>query len=221
MSAIQQILAATGGATIVSPISLIAHTKVGGDGVATPAINTTGATLIVVVTGRYAGGGVITSVTDSKGNTYVALTDYVIGGGDGVQVYYCKNPIVGAGHTVTVNAPSTFPSISVAAFNLTDTTANADQENGATNVSSATLATGSVTPSTDNQLIVAGVAHDQASQTINAGFTIADSIAYSPGTYIGSGIAYLVQTTATAVNPTWNASVAGNICAAIATFKHS
>jgi hypothetical protein len=136
-------------------------------------------------------------------------------------MFYCKNPTVGTGHTFTANSPAGYPSCSVAAFNNTDTTANADQENGATSASAATLATGSVTPSVDNELIVAGVAHDQASQTINSGFTIAANQPYLASNHIGSALAYLVQTTAAPVNATWDTTLSGNICAAIATFKHS
>lgn len=204
---------------IVSPITAIAHTSAGsGDtsAVTSPAIDTTGATLLVVVTARF---GSTMSVTDSKGNTYTALTDYL--SGDAVQIHYCKNPTVGSGHTFTGTTAAGYPSISVGAFNNTDTTANADQSNGATSASASTLATGSVTPSTDNQLLVAGVAHDKAAQSINGGFTVLDSKAYSASNYIGSALAYLVQTTATAANPTWDTTTAGNICAAIATFKHS
>jgi hypothetical protein len=211
---------AGGGA--VTPISLVVSTKVAAVGapspVTTPAVDTTGATILIAHVGSYDPGGAVT-VTDSKGNTWSPLTAHA--NGDRSQFFYAENPVVGSGHTFSISTTGQYSGVIVGAFDQVATASSFDQQNGANSASAATIATGSVTPSTNNQLIVAGVASDQASATINAGFTIIDTIAYNPGNAIGSCFAYLVQTTAAAVNPTWTPSGTGAVGASIATFKHS
>jgi hypothetical protein len=136
-------------------------------------------------------------------------------------LFYCKNPSVGAGHTFTWagSGGKAFSSLRVAGFNNTNTAANADQTNGATSGGAASLATGSVTPSTNDQLVIAACAHEKASATINSGFTEIDDVAYVGGAAIGGMMAYKVQTTAAAVNPTFTIPSSGAIAVAIATFK--
>jgi hypothetical protein len=51
--------------------------------------------------------------------------------------------------------------------------------------------------------------------TIDTGFTISDQVAHSPGNYYGSGLGYLVQGSAGAINPTWTISGAATAAGAV------
>jgi len=215
------------GGGVVTPIALLASTKVGylvGDvgGTTTPAIDTTGATLLIAVVSNLAGSAAA-SLSDSKGNTWVSLTAQATATVRS-QIFYVKNPTVGSGHTFTVSGLGTgSPGMCVAAFNNTDTTANADQQNGATSASASVLATGNVTPTSNNQLIITALAGLKPSATINGGFTIVDGLPFrndGVGVNIQVVLAYLVQDASTSANPSWDTSTAGSIAATIATFKH-
>ncbi len=214
-------------------IALVTHTgqaSSGGGAVTTSAMNTTGANFLVAAVGGFNGTNPIGSVTDSKGNTWNALTAHVNSGTNTVpsQIFYTINPTVGSGHTVTVGAANTFPSICVAAFSGVDTTSPFDTvagegsaDNGGSG--SATLAVSSITPNQVNSLVIAAVAYisgDVAS--IDSGFTLLDDIPVSGGNCQGSAMAYLVQTSAAAAAPTFtNLTVADRGCGGSAAFKPS
>lgn len=191
-------------------------------GTTSGAIDTTGANLLVAVVSDYKATAA-PAFTDSKGNTWTGLTaqqnSSQLSRG---RIYYAVNPVVGSGHTFTYAATSIFASIYVAAFSGADTASPFDQENGAQNDGAASLATGSVTPSEANELVVAGFgATDGGPFGINGGFTITDQLAYSGGNYFGGALAYLIQTSAAAANPTWTPAANAPMVAVIATFKAS
>jgi hypothetical protein len=109
------------------------------------------------------------------------------------------------------------------AFSGIDTTQNADQENGATAGSGTTISTGSVTPSTNGQLLIAGLGNDSpfaGDASINGGFSVIDQDALVGGTNYGGACAYLIQGAAAAANPAWTwGNSTGLSAATIATFK--
>lgn len=162
----------------------------------TDAIDTTGADLLVVHVGHGTGGD--GTITDSKSNTWTALTTQ---GGEST-LWYCLNPTVGTGHTFTVTGGS-FPSISVAAFSGECTY---DQESGGTDNQP-----GAITPAANGALLISGFAHQQTSfgvVAVNSGFAIAAEFTYSAGGRIGSALAYFEQATAASIQPTWSNGVA-------------
>ena len=109
----------------------------------------------------------------------------------------------------------------VAAFSGAAAASALDQQNGAVGTGTS-LATGSVTPSEDNELVVSGVSiADGSSGTyaVDSGLTITDQILASAGNFEGGGLAYIIQTSAGAVNPTWSWTGSVNSAAVIATFK--
>jgi hypothetical protein len=127
---------------------------------------------------------------------------------------------VGSGHTFAANGVTSYHSIAVAAFNHTDTTANAQNETGAGNASATTQQPGSLTPPTANSLVVTALemVASSGAATINSGFTVLESTTDADSFAVA--LAYLVQTSASAVNPTWTApGAADRIAAAIASFK--
>lgn len=195
----------------------------------TPSIDTTGADLIVVAVTWYAGGSPPgLALTDSKSNTWSALTTYDdISVTEHVKFYYCVSPSVGSGHTFSFNANTVdvFSSICVTAWSGAFTSGSPyDQLNGAgSNGSGSTMQSGSITPTEDNTLVVAAVAFDDNSSgavSLDGGFTIRNSQPFVTGHSLACSIATLVQTSAAAANPTWNiTNSAATREATIASFK--
>lgn len=105
-------------------LSHVASTGAQGAGpvasITTPAIDTTGADLLVVTYTRFFDvGPAATPITDSKGNTWVASTAELgdPGGLGFVRQFHAANPIVGTGHTFTFTlAAAGFPSVAASAF---------------------------------------------------------------------------------------------------------
>lgn len=193
--------------------AIVAHTVAGspnGANVTTSAINTTGADLIVIAVATF--GGLI-DPSDNKSNTYTALTGQGGGGGYGVQLFYLHAPTVGSGHTFSVSA-SSFQAICVIA--LSGSAASPfDQESG----SAGSVQPGSITPAEDNEILITCLTtSDAGAQTIDGGFTTDGTYqAGSTGNNVGLAVAYLIQTTATAKNPSWDPANGPRV--AMATFK--
>lgn len=189
----------------------------------TGAANTVGANLIVIVTASIFGEA---TLSDSEGNTWTGLTVQDNGGFYFNRIHYCFNPTTDAAQTFTYAAASFFPSLCVQAWSGA-ATSPFDQQNGVNTGSivggGAGVQTGSVTPSTDNQLIIAGLRYSATITlpAINLGFTLDGNEPPIGSTNDGCAMAYQVQTTATARNPEWTdaANNSNNICAVIATFK--
>lgn len=197
-------------------IASVAVASPGGTPATTSAIDTTGANLIVISVGD---GGTSTP-TDSKGNTWTGLTVRNVGGDLRGRLYYSYAPTVGTGHTFTV--PNSYGAIAVAAFSGA-VASPFDVENGAADTDGGgTTQPGSVTPSENSEIVITGLGLGGSANTlsINGGFTIAASVDGIHGTQYGAAIAYLIQTTAAAANPTWSYSGGSTaICATIASFK--
>lgn len=190
-----------------------AHSAAGGD-ITTTSIDTTGATLLVAAVSA-----TTPSVSDSKGNTWATAI-----AGTGVPtttMFYVKNPTVGTGHTFT--GSGTVPAICVFAYSGTDTTADVDQSSAGANTSQATAQPGSVTPTVNNEVIVTafGDFSNIPNYSVDSGFTIQEHQNYTAGAAFGIAMADLIQTTATAENPTWTPGSTGTCTAIIATFKAS
>lgn len=192
-------------------ISLLSHTG-SGDGTTTPAIDTTGATLLVCSTSTDSS----PAPTDNMGNTWVLAVKSGNGGSfnNSNAIYYVENPTTSASHTFTPQG--SLPGFAVAAFSGTLTSSSLDQ----TNSTASSTSPGSITPGVDNELIITGEGGSASGTvTIDLGFTILEQYNGAGGATYGAGIAYLIQTTATAVNPTWTWTVFGGVCCTIASFK--
>lgn len=212
---------AGGGTAPFVPIGVIAslaESTPSGTSFTTGAIDTTGATLLVYFQGSTAGGSGA-DPTDSKGNTWAAQTLYSDGSSKG-RFYVAENPIVGSGHTFNCNTDG-FPGCAVIAIDQTLLSSAVDQQNGTATIS-ATSQPGSVTPGLDNEIVICAVASNSSGATpyaIDSGFTLASGAPAVSG--LGAGIAYKVQTTAGAENPTYTFSGSVvNVVASI-TIKHA
>lgn len=184
----------------------------------TSAIDTTGSKLIVLSVSKWTTGAI--SVSDSKGNTWVPLTERGSGSTPTNRLYYCENPIVGSGHTFTVTGSSVYIALGILAFNGSDISPF-DLENGNTSPSGNSLNPGSITPSIDNEVVITSIATDSSSgMGIDSGFTFID-IPYSAGNNMGGGISYKIQTIAAAINPAFSWAGAPGGASTIASFKSS
>jgi len=201
---------------------LIAKTAKGSSssGVTTDGVDTTGATSIQLAVSSYHIAPMPT-ISDSKGNTYTALSSYN-DGTERIQMFYVENPTVGSGHTFTASGLSSFASIAVAAFKGGATSSSFDVENGNFSTGVTTVTTGSITPTQNNELILAAVNFNAAGDTvsINSGLNVLAQFAPGSGTNFGVALAAKTLGTAVAINPTWTAgSVSGGMAASIAAFK--
>lgn len=175
--------------------------------VTTAAVNTTGANLLVIWTAEVAESTPGT-VADSKGNSWVPVASQpavTAGLGSRVRCWACLNPTVGSGHTVTVTADK--PAVSFEAYATGSSAASVDATVGTSTTTVVTsLATGTLTPAGNNELVLSAAAFaSNPSASVAAGYTALNSVAFS-ATNRGLSTAYQIQTTGTARNATWTVS---------------
>lgn len=193
-----------------------AHTSActNGGNTTTAAINTTGASLLIVLGGGFSA----PSISDSASNSWTALTDYPEAGGSQprVKFYYVVNPTTSATHTVT-NTVGGDNCVAFFAVNGAKTSSPFDVQNGATTAGATSHQPGSVTPSENNEIVVAGFSAGSTAEQPGAiaGYTTIENAVAN----YRIALAYQIQTTATATNPTWAWTSATQAAANIATFK--
>jgi hypothetical protein len=196
----------------------------GGSTVTTSSIDTSTATLIVVHIADYVG-ATASTLSDSKSNTWTALTAITSSTMCRSHLFYCSSPSVGSGHTFTAtkSGSNSYPSIQVSAWTGTPTY---DQETGhaQTSVPSENQV-GSLTPPVDNSLFVTGLCYEiseiDANVTIDASFTKLLNNNFTSGQAMGGAFGYFEQTTAAAKNPKWDYASSIITAATMATFKPS
>ncbi len=108
------------------------------------------------------------------------------------------------------------------AFNGVMQSSPADQQNGATSASSANLSSGSITPSQNNELLIAGYASSSGvSGTPASPLLWADNVAILlvGGQHYTGDAAFLMQSTAAAISVSFPTSGAQNCAVTIASFK--
>lgn len=171
-----------------------------------PGIDTTGATCLVVMTAANAASSF--AITDNKGNSYTKQLLQASGPLE-VQIWMTTGAVtVGTGHTFTntVTSGGFFTGIASAWSDVTTTSAY-DQHNQATS-SATTIAAGSITPSQNDEVVIFCVAEGDANfVSVDSGFTKVDFTPFVGGVAYGGFMGYLVQTSATAENPTYTGDV--------------
>lgn len=185
----------------------------------TGSMNTTGANFIVVGVAYY--DNFPQTVTDNQSNTYTALTAYGAAANAFSQLFYTCNPVTSASHTFTTTGSSaSFQAIYAAAFKNVQCPGPFDVGNGAGPIGSGTtFQPGSITPSLNGELIVTPLSNFETSGTdsINSSFTLLSQQLDVSSTNIGLDFAYLIQSTAAAINPTWTSAAPASLT--IASFK--
>lgn len=94
-------------------------------------------------------------------------------------------------------------------------------ENGATSLTGPSVATGSVTPTINNCVVITGFVGDDLGSGNAPTIANAFNLAQATLSFVAIGEAYKVQTTLASENPTWTNGASGtsHMAAAIAVFK--
>jgi hypothetical protein len=183
-------------------IALIAGGIKGGtaNSVTTDAASTSSANLIVLCSSAY---NSAPTPTDSEGNTWTGLT--ARGSTARTKLWYCLSPITSGTHTFSMSQSGTYANLAFAAFSGVNAYGGTETGDG---YGTASLQPGSLTPSENGSLIVVGITTEGITTiSVNSGFTgyFASGV---DGVHMSGGVAYLIQGTAAAVNPTlsWSGS---------------
>lgn len=203
---------------MIAHVASVTAAGPGSDTITSGAINTTGADLVVVEVSWYTGTTASPTLSDSKSNTWTGLTQQT-NNSRASRLFYCAGATVGTGHTFTLAGSVLFGVISAVAVSGAHAAPFAS-ENGVSVGFANSGQPGSVTPPEDGCLVVTGLTLEHASSAtgVDGGFTAAFTELGSDN--IGGGLAWLVQATAAAVNPTWSWSGGGSSFAStIAAFK--
>jgi len=189
------------------------------DTATTTAIDSTGADLLVIGITADNGAATIGTPTDSKSNTWLACTDQSVSSSV-AGLRYAESPTVGSSHTASYTTVNKFPAMALLAFSGAKASSALDQQNRNSGTGTNSRTPGSITPSEDNCLIVTVLNFEGtiAGLSIDSGFTIVQSSDFLANGE-GFAIAYKVQTTAAAVNPTWSWTTNRPSSAVIASFK--
>lgn len=212
---------AAASAPVFTPVFIVKAGSANTNSVTTSGVDSTTAKLIVLALTCIDSPSVPT-VSDSKGNTWIPLTNQAYANRS-TKLFYCINPIVGSGHTFSASgASSQFPTLLVRGFDATGTI-NFNREGGNSGdyvVSLQSAYSGSWTPPTDNALVVTACnPQGGTGLAVDGGFT-ADVVDAS-GACLTGGIAYLIQTSAAEANPTWSWTTTFQCSTAIAIFTVS
>lgn len=208
--------------------SPLAHTFTSGlNGGTSAGIDTTGANLITISLGWYSGVTANPTVSDINGNLYTPCTKISDSTPFSEQLFYVYAPTVGPGHTFAVSGSIIAAAMLVSAWSGAASSPLDQQSQGSHSGTSGTVQPGSITPSQNDELLITGLMVGNPGGvevvSINGGFSITDTVAFSGSVNEGGSMAYLVQTTATAANPTWDDGNPGGstlgLLAAIASFK--
>lgn len=200
----------TGATPVVPPDELLlAHTvgqSVNNNSVTTPSIDTTGATVIVVVAITVTVDPASSEFTDSKSNTWLGgpyrNQSYLAG-----RILYCASPATDAAHTFSFSHTGSYPALAVAAFDTVTGTADVAVGAGCTGP----WQPGADTPGSDNQLVVTGLGYNTtATVAVDSDFVITDN-ATGIASAVAVALAYKVQESAAELNPSWTGLTSGNI----------
>lgn len=183
----------------------------------TVSLDSTGANFIYVGGSYHA--AIPIGVSDNKGNTYTALAAVGGSASPDTRSFYAKaTGKTGTGHVITITG--LLPGACVATFAAVSTSSPLISENHANDVTSTTIQPGSVTPASDGSLVITTINKNIGATftSINSSFTVGGNTNGVGGVGYGVAIAYLIQNTAGAVNPTWTMSN-DQYDASIAVFK--
>lgn len=203
-------------------VKIVSTQGTSSSGSPTTSVDTTGANFIVGGVGTASGGGSV-NFTDNKSNTFTQISQQSDANVPLTQAMsWCAAPTVGSGHTFS-NALF-YECVQAIAFSGMHATPY-DQSNGSVSGAAVTsFAAGSITPTVDGCLIVAhiafGVNVDVSTVVVPSGFTLELDNTALTGVVEGA-IAWMVQTTAAAINPSWSWTTADRAAATVASFKPS
>lgn len=186
-------------------------------------IDLTGADSMIVSTATDNSAGGLLATTDITGTgspTWVEVLELRLTQGSvRHQTFFCTG-ITGTGtHSVVISKTGCYCGAVLSGWSTILSTASPkDQTDGATDTDGS-VSTGSVTPSTQKQLVYTSLAHDNGGAVTNPLTLIATQAHVAFNSY-GVSAAYEVQgSTPTARNPAWSTASAVSVAAGVVTFK--
>lgn len=215
---------ASGGGIAILP-SVLAATQaqlgVSGNGSSTTAINLTGATLIVLAEGD--GVTISTPPTDSSSNTWTGLGVFQDSGPNYfTELFYCYPCTVSSSQTFTTHGSTPRLVMIAASGTLTASSPLDGSGAGSSNLFGTTCQPTSQTPFATGELLVSGftIGTNAATGSVNDSLTILNTTA-GTGTYPQQLLGYLIDSSSSAIAPTWTASSSYTLVCTAALFKHS
>lgn len=178
-------------------------------------INTTGANFLFFQVSIYDQiSATAPTPSDSKTNTWTLIKTVATGGNVTQYDYISWAATTGTGHNFSCGCvASQFQSNQVMAFSGILATGNpldqSSTQNNGSGASAASIQPGSITPLLANELVITTEGNFNNTGTnstisVNGSYTATQFINTGAfGVSIGGGLAYNIQTTATATNPTW------------------
>ncbi len=180
------------------------------------------ADLIVVVRTSYMSGGTGTNIIDSESNSYTQSTDHN-GSGAAIQIMYKVAPVTSATQTFTSSASGDFYGTMHIFVIKCSGGCSFESQSGSNSGSATSIQPGSLTPSVDDCLIVAGLNNyvttvDDAA--ISSPFSLDTHHAWGDGFFsVAGAMGHYIQPVAGAVNPTFSWSETQQAGSAMLVFK--
>lgn len=215
-----------GGCGTPTLLSSVAVSNTTGSGNATStSINTTGATLLVVVAGRYGSIGSPSAPLDSQSNSWSTspspLTKYGNSSSEFTQIYFLFSPSTSATHTFTT--VGSFSTVVAAAFSGVCTGYDTGSDNGGTPFVSNSFTLSAFTPSAlDLVVSAAGSVANAQTYSVSGGGTwnAIQTVTANGSNTVGMAVKYQVLSSTASFQPTWTCSaVTNNVMALEAGFK--
>lgn len=148
------------------------------------------------------------TVTDNQGNTYTLLGTYA-GSTYRISIYGAKMVNTSATHTISyTTGVLAYSSISVLTLSGVDTSITyLDRVNGSASGVDYLKQPGSITPSANNEIVINAINSagntGTGPPTISSPYVISGATRWVSGAFFSGAMAWNIQTTATATNPTW------------------
>lgn len=197
-----------------SQITLIAHGNgqaISGSGTATTGTMIgTGGNFIAACVTTFASSCTGATVSDSVNGAWTlhgTNQSSNSGAASNSCIWYKQGASVSASMTVSATETGGFAEVAAGVFSNVATSSALDQENGAAYGNTGTAQPGSITPSQANELLISctGVGATSGTMSISGNsYALADSNTPTGSNTQATGMGYVVQTTATTANPTWN-----------------
>lgn len=188
-----------------APLVFVAEGTTDTNTFTTTNIDTTGCDFLEVELSAYDS---LPTFSDSKTNTWTALTSYAAAGDVRNHGFYATNVAgkVGTAHNFTITGAGMWQSGVISGWSGAHLTAPADLQTGASTSSATFLDTTSLTPSENDCLLISGWAVDGTFTTpaLDNGFALVGWVQVGSGAHMALAVGYKIQTTAAAVNPRWS-----------------
>lgn len=200
------------GITFISQVATAGTVQAG---VTSAAMDTTGATLILVAVAHFTFSG-DPVVTDSAANTWTLVGSYG-GSSPEMSLYYCDAPNVSATHTFAAADATLYGSIAAIAFSGTD---SAPEDEVGAAATSTTLQPGSITPAGNDSVLISAFASGNSQHgtaSIDSGFEAALN-GVASGDIFNVALSYKIQTTAAEEDVEWTVPDSTGLAAIITVF---